>query len=86
MARDGRSPVKIPVKTRASDPESTSVRFLRVSDRCDQCGAEAFVVVIVLGADLYFCGHHFGRNEVKLREVAQAVFDDRAWINRQHPA
>jgi hypothetical protein len=58
------------------------VRFVRVADRCDRCRAEAFVLVIVSGVDLYFCGHHFRRHETRLRAIATAVYDDRDWINR----
>lgn len=58
------------------------VRYTRVGDRCDRCGAEAFVLAIVDEVELYFCAHHFVHHEHQLLEVASVVFDDRAWINR----
>lgn len=56
-------------------------RYTRVGDRCDRCGAEAFVLAVVLEVELYFCAHHFAIHEHRLLEVADVVFDDRAWIN-----
>ena len=74
--------MRIPVRT--SDPERQPVemRVLRVGDRCERCGAEAFVLVVVAGIDMHFCGHHFARHETRLRAVAEAVLDERGWINR----
>ena len=46
-------------------------------DRCDRCGAQAYVQVeLVEGAELLFCGHHARQYEVKLREVAIAIHDE----------
>ena len=33
-------------------------RELVVADRCDRCGAQAFIQAIKGGQDLLFCGHH----------------------------
>ena len=49
---------------------------LNVSDRCDRCGAQAFVrVTLDGGSTLLFCGHHFKEHEVRLRAVAIEVED-----------
>ena len=32
---------------------------LRVADRCDKCGAQAYVMVKGSTGDLLFCGHHY---------------------------
>ncbi len=46
-------------------------RELSALDRCDACGAQAYVrVVFASGNDLVFCGHHARKNEQQLREVA----------------
>ena len=34
---------------------------LRVVDRCDKCGAQAYVMVKGSTGDLLFCGHHYDK-------------------------
>lgn len=56
---------------------------LKVSDRCDQCGAQAFVWVNMPNSQsgLLYCGHHFNKYEEGLRKVAIDIFDERYKIN-----
>lgn len=56
---------------------------LTVSDRCDSCGAQAFVYVKGLAGELYFCGHHFAKNEDKLKSWAFTILDQRDRINKK---
>lgn len=50
---------------------------LTALDRCDRCGAQAYVrVVLSGGADLLFCGHHGRQYELKLREIASEYHDE----------
>jgi hypothetical protein len=67
------------VSTTAAAP----ARELTRGDRCDSCGAEAFVLVAMSsGLELLFCGHHFAKNEVGLAAQGAAVtVDNRATIN-----
>ncbi|WP_237201000.1 MULTISPECIES: DUF7455 domain-containing protein [Rothia] len=45
-------------------------RQLTVADRCDACGAQAYVrVVFENGHDLLFCGHHARAKEEALRPL-----------------
>lgn len=80
---------KIPVRFADSSaatpaPAEPQMRWrLRVADRCDRCGAQAFALAVVNGVDLMFCGHHFARHEDALRAVASEVVDERARINRK---
>jgi len=46
-------------------------------DRCDSCGAQAYVWVNGVNGDLLFCGHHFHVNETKLRAYAFEIIDER---------
>lgn len=48
---------------------------LTVEDRCDRCGAQAYVRVVLAGGDLLFCGHHFARHADRLRPLAERVED-----------
>ena len=44
---------------------------LTVADRCDRCGAQAFVrVMLASGGELLFCAHHGREHLPKLREHA----------------
>jgi hypothetical protein len=57
--------------TIAPSPELTA------ADRCDRCGAQAYVrVVLSSGSDLLFCAHHWRDNSDALRSVAASVHDE----------
>jgi len=49
---------------------------LSADDRCDRCGAQAYVRVVLTKSDLLFCAHHARRHELKLREVAREFHDE----------
>ncbi len=50
---------------------------LTAIDRCDRCGAQAYVrVTLGSGMDLLFCGHHFSEFRPKLQELAAHVHDE----------
>ena len=50
---------------------------LSAVDRCDRCGAQAYVrVELAGGAELLFCAHHARQHEDKLREVATVIHDE----------
>lgn len=50
---------------------------LNATDRCDRCGAQAYVrVELTGGTELLFCAHHARAHEEKLREVAVSIHDE----------
>ena len=52
-------------------------RELTATDRCDRCGAQAYVrTVLGSGYELLFCNHHWHDNESRLREVAVSIQDE----------
>ena len=56
---------------------TTLAPSLSATDRCDRCGAQAYVrVVLDGGSDLLFCSHHWNEHENKLRPVAREVIDE----------
>ena len=57
--------------------EPRLVWSLRAVDRCDRCGAQAYVSATVEGVPLLFCGHHYRRHEDALRAVATEIVDER---------
>lgn len=36
-------------------------KVLKIADRCDRCGAQAFVLAKGINGELYFCGHHYNK-------------------------
>ena len=56
-------------------------RQIKIADRCDRCGAQAFVLVKGVSGELYFCGHHYQKNEAALIKFAYEVVDERNYIN-----
>ncbi|MRJ77716.1 hypothetical protein GEV29_14320 [Aeromicrobium sp. SMF47] len=46
-------------------------------DRCDRCGAQAYVrVTLGGGGELLFCAHHARQHEEKLREMSAEIHDE----------
>ncbi len=51
-------------------------RSLLAVDRCDRCGAQAQVrVLLASGGELLFCSHHARAHETRLREIAAEIQD-----------
>jgi hypothetical protein len=56
---------------------------LNVSDRCDSCGAQAYVYVSGVTGDLLFCAHHYNNivdNAIgydKMMKFAYQIVDER---------
>ena len=50
---------------------------LTAADRCDRCGAQAYLrVELQTGGELLFCAHHAREHGDKLREIAVNVVDE----------
>ena len=54
-----------------------SQAVLTAGDRCDRCGAQAYLrVELQTGGELLFCAHHAREHGEKLREIAANVHDE----------
>jgi hypothetical protein len=54
-----------------------STATLSAADRCDRCGAQAYLrVELQSGGELLFCAHHAREHGDKLREIAATVQDE----------
>ncbi len=64
--------------TRREDHVTTAVATpLSAADRCDRCGAQAYVrVSLASGGELLFCAHHGRQHSEKLRELATDIQDE----------
>lgn len=50
---------------------------LTAADRCDRCGAQAYLrVELAGGGELMFCAHHAREHGERLREVAITIHDE----------
>lgn len=50
---------------------------LTAMDRCDRCGAQAYLrVELQSGGELLFCAHHAREHGDKLKEIAVNVVDE----------
>lgn len=55
---------------------------LDASDRCDRCGAQAYLrVTLNSGGELLFCAHHARAHSDKLRQVAIDIQDETHRLN-----
>jgi hypothetical protein len=62
-----------PQVTTATAPSTA----LTAEDRCDRCGAQAYLrVELQSGGELLFCAHHAREHGDKLKEVAATVLDE----------
>jgi hypothetical protein len=63
-------------------PESENVdgflaETLTATDRCDRCGAQAYVrVLLPSGLELLFCGHHNRQYANALTKIAVEICDE----------
>ena len=52
---------------------------LTAMDRCDRCGAQAYLrVELSSGGELLFCAHHANKHREKLAQVAARIHDETA--------
>lgn len=65
---------------------TATVAELTRQDRCDRCGAQAYVKATLPtadGMDLLFCGHHFRAHELKLVAAGATIHDERHRIDER---
>lgn len=60
---------------------SETAPALNAQDRCDACGAQAFVRAVFLNGELLFCGHHWRNHAPAAAGKAIAVHDFTDMIN-----
>ena len=55
--------------------EGVVEKVLTPQDRCDQCQSQAYFLAVFDSGELYFCRHHFLKNEEALRDNAYYIID-----------
>ncbi|MGO1539287.1 MAG: DUF7455 domain-containing protein [Leucobacter sp.] len=67
---------RVTVTDTVETAETEASRPLSGLDRCDSCGAQAYVRAMLGGTELLFCAHHARKHEAKLRPSAEAWHDE----------
>lgn len=61
-----------------------STAALSAADRCDRCGAQAYLrVELQSGGELLFCAHHARKHQEALRKVATQIHDETARLHAE---
>lgn len=53
------------------------------SDRCDKCGAQAFMLMTLKSGDLMFCAHHGREYRPLMEKDALLITDESEFINKK---
>ena len=64
-----------------NEPGAVLEHRLSAIDRCDSCGAQAYIAAEVNGSELLFCAHHGRKYEEKLRSIATSWHDETASLS-----
>jgi hypothetical protein len=70
--------------------EESQERQLTLVDRCDSCGAGAYVKVTGATGNLFFCGHHYSKIEnnttanEKMKSFATEIIDERPFLTNEN--
>ena len=60
-----------------------AIGSLTAMDRCDRCGAQAYLrVELSSGGELLFCAHHETQQQEKLNQVAARIQDGASRLRR----
>jgi hypothetical protein len=65
---------------------TTTTQPLTVADRCDRCGAQAYVRVTMPSGELLFCAHHARAHAAAFADVATHVQDETDRLLAEHGA
>ncbi|MDU0349199.1 hypothetical protein [Actinomyces sp. MRS3W] len=70
------APEQAPVST------TTDTRPLTTADRCDLCGAQAYLRVVLASGELLFCAHHGRSHREALEQQALFIQDESDRLTR----
>jgi hypothetical protein len=74
--REGLGESRSTTERKAAVTTAVAPSPLTASDRCDRCGAQAYLRVDLAGGELLFCAHHAREHGDKLRKIAVNVHDE----------
>lgn len=59
-------------------------RVLKLSDRCDRCSAQAFILAKGIQGELMFCNHHYNKFKENIDSWAFEVINELDFINEKN--
>ncbi len=65
---------------------TTTTTPLTAADRCDRCGAQAYVRVVLASGELLFCAHHARAHGDAFADLAVHVQDETDKLLAEHGA
>jgi hypothetical protein len=68
------------------DDVTETLTPLTAADRCDRCGAQAYVRVLLPVGELLFCAHHAREHAPKYSQLATHVQDETDRLLEEHGA
>lgn len=68
-----------------TEPGTVLEHRLTAADRCDSCGAQAYIAAEVNGSELLFCAHHGREHLPALKDLAD-IEDETARLDESTPA
>jgi ribosomal protein L37E len=63
--------------------EKKQEKVLKIADRCDRCGAQAFILATGVSGELMFCGHHYHKYEYAITQWAYKIVNELDTINEK---
>ncbi|MFM6963708.1 MAG: hypothetical protein ACKOWJ_05540 [Micrococcales bacterium] len=69
------------MSTAELENQTETPKELTALDRCDLCGAQAYVRVELSTGELLFCGHHANEKRSALEPIAIAWHDETAKLS-----
>lgn len=63
---------------------TTKTATLTAADRCDRCGAQAYVRVVLPVGELLFCAHHARAHSDKYSAIATEIHDETDRLFAEH--
>ena len=65
------------------DTKQEVKKVLKISDRCDKCNAQAFILAQGVSGILLFCGHHYHKYEYAITQWAYKIVNELDNINEK---
>jgi hypothetical protein len=71
----------------AATRNTPNLESLTILDRCDRCGAQAYLrIELAGGSELLFCAHHSRKHGQQFRSIAVSVHDETSKLGPRPPA
>jgi hypothetical protein len=68
--------VVVTVEKAVIKKQEETLEWLTTKERCDSCGAQAYYVVSFASGSLFFCRHHYLKNEDVFFDEAEDIVDE----------